>query len=60
MKQILFHKLARKEFLDARDYYDELVFGLGKSFVNELERSLNVIKANPFAYPVIKDSVRKP
>ena len=59
MKHILFHELARKEFLGARDYYDGLVFGLGKSFVIELERCLKVIKSNPSAYPVIKENIRK-
>ena len=59
MKQILFHELARKEFLNARDYYDQLVFGLGKSFVIELEKSLKVIKTNPLAYPIIKEKIRK-
>jgi len=59
VKQILFHELARKEFLNARDYYDQLVFGLGKSFVIELEKSLKVIKTNPLAYPIIKEKIRK-
>lgn len=59
MRHILFHHLARKEFLEARDYYDDLVFGLGKIFVTELEKSLNVIKTNPAAYPVINENIRK-
>ena len=59
MKHIFFHELARKEFLGARDYYDGLVFGLGKSFVIELEKSLKVIKTNPLAYPIIKEKIRK-
>jgi hypothetical protein len=29
--------LAKEEFLDAREYYDDLVFGLGKNFVIEIE-----------------------
>jgi plasmid stabilization system protein ParE len=59
VRRILFHKLACKELLDARDYYDDLVFGLGKSFVIEIERCLNIIKANPLAYPLIKENIRK-
>lgn len=59
MKNILFHELAGKELLDARDYYDEMTFGLGKSFIRELERTINIIKKNPLAYPVIKDNIRK-
>jgi toxin ParE1/3/4 len=59
VKKILFHDLARKELLDVRDYYDELVYGLGKSFVLELEKSLRVIKSNPLAYPIIREKIRK-
>lgn len=59
MSQILFHELASNELIDARDHYDDLVFGLGKKFILEIERCLNIIKANPFAYPVIKEKVRK-
>ena len=36
-----------------------MVFGLGKTFVIELERCINVIKRNPFAYPIIKENIRK-
>ena len=43
MIQTDFHKLAEKELLDARDYYDELVFGLGKKFILEIEYVLKRI-----------------
>ena len=59
MIKILFHKLAGKEFLEVRDYYDDLVFGLGEKFVTEVERCLNIITTNPLAYPVTKQNVRK-
>ncbi len=59
MNHILFHELAGKEFLEARDYYDDLIYGLGKCFINEVERCLSIIKTNPAAYPVIKKGIRK-
>ena len=59
MNRIRFHELANKELLDARDYYDDLVFRLGEKFVIEVERCLNIIKTNPLAYPVVKLNVRK-
>ena len=52
MKSVFFHQAAKEELLISRDYYDELVFGLGKSFVIEVERCLNIIKSNPLAYPI--------
>jgi plasmid stabilization system protein ParE len=45
--------------MDARDYYDDLVYRLGEKFVIEVERCLNIIKTNPLAYPVLKQNVRK-
>ena len=59
MNRIRFHELARREFLEARDYYDDLVYRLGEKFVIEVERCLNIIKTNPLAYPVVKQNVRK-
>lgn len=59
MSRLSFHRLAKEEFLDARDYYDDLVFGLGKNFVIEIEKCLNIIKSNPNAYPVLMDNIRK-
>ena len=56
---MLFHELARKELLDARDYYDELVYGLGQTFVNEIEKSLKVIKNKPLSFPVANEDIRK-
>lgn len=59
MIHISFHELAKKELFEARDYYDELVFGLGKLFIFEIERCLNIIKVNPLAYPAIKLKIRE-
>lgn len=59
MNRILFHELAKIELIDARDFYDEHMFGLGEIFVEEIERSINIIKSNPKAFPIIKDSIHK-
>ncbi len=40
---ITFHSEARKEFFEAADYYEEQVVGLGDSFVDEVEKVLEVI-----------------
>lgn len=59
MNRVLFHELAARELLDVRNYYDDLVFGLGKKFVIEIERCFKIIKANPRAYPIIGENIRK-
>jgi uncharacterized secreted protein with C-terminal beta-propeller domain len=56
---VFFHQAAKEELFSARDYYDDLVFGLGKSFILEIEKTINIIKRNPLAYPVIKQNIRK-
>jgi uncharacterized secreted protein with C-terminal beta-propeller domain len=59
LKSVFFHQAAKEEFLSARDYYDDLIFGLGKSFIIEIEKTINIIKRNPLAYPIIKKNIRK-
>ena len=59
MNRIRFHELAKLELLETRDYYDDLVYRLGEKFVIEIERCLNIIKINPFAYPLVKQNIRK-
>lgn len=59
MKSVFFHQAAKEELLNARDYYDDLSFGLGKSFVIEIEKTINIIKKNPLAYPIIKKNLHK-
>ena len=58
MIQTDFHKLAEKELLDARDYYDELVFGLGRKFILEIEYVLKRIRSNPLEFPVYFNEFR--
>ncbi len=59
MSKIKFHQAAKNEFFAVRDYYDDLVYGLGKTFIFEIERHLEIIKSNPLAYPVIRKNIRK-
>ncbi|MBM2815532.1 MAG: plasmid stabilization system [Ignavibacteria bacterium] len=57
--KIIFHKLARNELIESRDYYDDIIFGLGEHFINEFENSLNRIKENPNLYPKVLEEIRK-
>jgi len=59
LKSVFFHQAVKEEFLNSRDYYDELVLGLGKPFVIEVERCINIIKSNPLAYPIVRQNIRK-
>ena len=53
------HKLAEKELLDACDYYDELVPGLGKKFILDVEFVFNRIRSNPLEFPIFFNDFRK-
>ncbi len=59
MTRIDFHELAEKELLDSRDYYDDLVFGLGNKFVFEIEHITNRIRENPSSFPFCFNNYRK-
>lgn len=54
-----FHKLAELELTDARGFYDELVYGLGKKFILEVEYIVNRIKTNPLEFPICYNNFRK-
>lgn len=49
---IQFHELAEKEMIDSRDFYDNLVWGLGKKFIIDVEFALQQIETIPFAFPL--------
>ena len=57
--KMIFHKKANEELLKARDYYDKIIFGLGKQFIIEIENSLNKIKVSPFLYQLYLKEIRK-
>jgi len=59
MIQIVFHELAEKELYDSRDFYDDLVFGLGSKFVSEIEYVINRIRENPYSFPLCFSNFRK-
>jgi plasmid stabilization system protein ParE len=59
MKFVEFHELAEKELINSRDYYDNLIFGLGKKFILEVEHVIERIKNNPSAFPQYFEKFRK-
>lgn len=59
MINIDFHNLAEQEFLTSRDYYDNLVLGLGKKFVLEVEQIISRITNTPLTFPVYFKNYRK-
>src|SRR5262249_7862843 len=53
------HPLAEIEYLEAASFYEKRLFGLGLDFVDELERSVRSILAQPFSAPLVRGPVRR-
>ena len=59
MRRIIYHRLAQKELFQIRDYYDNIIFGLGNSFLMEIGNSLERIIYKPHVYYNILRNIRK-
>jgi toxin ParE1/3/4 len=61
--EVRFHRLAAREYRDARDWYRRRGAGLGTDFKVEVERNVerNVerIVANPARWPVFREGYRR-
>jgi len=56
---IIFNELALNEFIDAIDFYDLELPGLGNVFKNEIEKSVRRIYEYPTAWPNLTKDIRK-
>ena len=54
-----FHPAVRDEIDDAHDWYEQRQPGLGRAFLDEVERVLAVIAANPAQYGFAADDIRE-
>jgi toxin ParE1/3/4 len=56
---IEFHSEARKEFFEAAEYYEDQVVGLGDTFIDEVEKVLEVIEQQPLSGTKITNTERR-
>lgn len=59
MVSVSFHRLARRELIEAAEFYDLANPGLGRAFLDEVERSTQSILDYPDASPILIGSVRR-
>jgi toxin ParE1/3/4 len=59
MKQVVFHPLAEKEFINAAVYYEEQELGLGAEYLAEVEHAINFIARYPEAGFTVRGSLRR-
>lgn len=45
--KIEFHPKATEELVDSAEFYESKVEGLGDEFINEIERTIQVLNENP-------------
>lgn len=57
--KVSFHRLAKRELMEAAHYYDAESPGLGPEFLKEIEHCLKSILEFPEAGPVLAGSVRR-
>lgn len=57
--KIEYHPAVADELEQIRDYYEDKSAGLGKAFVDELERQLLNIAAMPSRWMVVRGDVRR-
>ncbi len=59
MQIVIFHPEARRELLDAANYYDASRRGLGEIFLDAVEHATWLIYANPLGWKKIRGDVRR-
>jgi plasmid stabilization system protein ParE len=59
MSGYVFHPLAESELLDAVRYYEERRKGVGRSFLVEIRRCIQLVLRNPQIGTMLGDDVRR-
>ena len=59
MRKVTFHEEADSEIYEAALYYEDKAADLGLLFLDEIEKAILRILANPMAYPSVGDEVRQ-
>ena len=54
-----FHPAVRDEIDEAHDWYEQRKLGLGADFLDEVQRVLGEITANPARYGFAQDDIRE-
>jgi plasmid stabilization system protein ParE len=58
MYRLIILPLAKKDVKEAADWYNSKQAGLGKRFVSNVRRKINIVKNNPFIYATRYDDVK--
>jgi plasmid stabilization system protein ParE len=56
---VQFHPAARAELRGARDWYEQAREGLGISFAEEVQRTIELIEEHPSRFPFHVETIRR-
>ncbi|MFP5238043.1 MAG: type II toxin-antitoxin system RelE/ParE family toxin [Acidobacteriota bacterium] len=59
MRTIVFTPIARRELIDAHEWYENESPGLGLHFLTAADAAVNRIVANPLQFPLVHRTVRR-
>jgi plasmid stabilization system protein ParE len=59
MRPVVFRPEAEDEALEAREWYETRRQGLGKEFALSIDRLIDRIAGNPFAFPLVHNDTRR-
>ena len=59
MKPVVFHPEADAEVIDAADWYDGRLRGLGADFLDEIDAAVSRISDTPEAFGIVTDDIRR-
>ncbi|MCU7500490.1 MAG: type II toxin-antitoxin system RelE/ParE family toxin, partial [Ignavibacteria bacterium] len=57
--ELFFRPEAERELIEAVNWYEERIKGLGSSFLLSIEAAIDSISRNPKAYPKIYKNIRR-
>ncbi len=59
MRQVIFTPAAWDELIDAQDWYENEVPGLGRRFRAAVDELVERLRTNPWQFPVVYKTVRR-
>jgi plasmid stabilization system protein ParE len=56
---VIFSRPARAELIDAQDWYENQVPGLGRRFRSAVDAAIQRMSANPEQFPIVYKNIRR-
>jgi toxin ParE1/3/4 len=57
--RVIYHPDAEAEVIEAAEFYESRVVGLGGEFLEAIDAAVDRTCADPFRYPILEDAIRR-